>query len=103
MKMYGRVDVYILAFLTAALDGCEMSGSRPCRFIPGETIPTTHCVRGLDVPQSRLRRYGEEKNVFPLSVSEPLLLGRPTRGLVAVPTELSHSSYNFNEVMTLTL
>jgi hypothetical protein len=33
-------------FLTAALDGGELSASRPCRFTPGQTAPGTHWMGG---------------------------------------------------------
>jgi hypothetical protein len=36
MKAYGGVDVQIHVFLISALVGCELSASRPCRFIPEE-------------------------------------------------------------------
>jgi hypothetical protein len=40
MKSYGGVKV------TSALDGGEVSVSRPCRFTPGERAHNTHWIRG---------------------------------------------------------
>jgi hypothetical protein len=41
MKAYVGVVVQIHAFLTFALIGGKWSASRPCRIIPGETVPGT--------------------------------------------------------------
>jgi hypothetical protein len=44
MKTYGGGEVYLLAFLTSALDDGEWSASRPDRFIPDEGVPVTHWI-----------------------------------------------------------
>jgi hypothetical protein len=41
-------------FLTSALDRCELSPSRPGRFTPGESVPTTHWIEGWVGPRAGL-------------------------------------------------
>jgi hypothetical protein len=49
--------------------------------------------RRLRGPQSRCRRYGEEKHLLLLPGIEPRLLGRPARCLIAISTQLSRLPY----------
>jgi hypothetical protein len=46
IKTYGGVDVDIHIFWTLAIVGGEWSGSRRCRFTPGERAPGTHWIGG---------------------------------------------------------
>jgi hypothetical protein len=46
MKMYGRVDVYIHAFLISALVIGECWASRPGHFTAGERVPVTLWIGG---------------------------------------------------------
>jgi hypothetical protein len=53
MKTYGGVEVYIHAFLSSAIDGGELSASRPGRFTPEEIPPPPYSLdRRLGGPQS---------------------------------------------------
>jgi hypothetical protein len=74
-------------FLTSALDGGEWSASRPCRFTPAETVPTTHWIGGWVDPRGGMDTV--DKNLLPLHRIESRFLGRPARSLVAILTELS--------------
>jgi hypothetical protein len=53
--------------------------------------------RRLGGPQSQSGRFGEERNIWPLPAIDPWFLGRPSRSLVAVPTEL-FPSISFREL-----
>jgi len=46
MKTYGGTEVQLQAFLTAALDGRELSASHPGRFTPGVRARGTHWIGG---------------------------------------------------------
>jgi hypothetical protein len=46
MKTYWGVEVQIHAFLTSALDGGELSASRPGSFKPRERVPSNHWIGG---------------------------------------------------------
>jgi hypothetical protein len=46
MKAYGGMDVQIHIVFISALVGGEWSASRHDRYIPGETAPNTHWIRG---------------------------------------------------------
>jgi hypothetical protein len=69
MKIYGRVEVYLHAFLNLALDEGEWSASRPFRFTPGERAQRYPLDRRLGGLQSRSGRCGEDEKVpfLPLS------------------------------------
>jgi hypothetical protein len=41
-------------FLSLALDGREWSASRPCRFTPGGSVPSAHCIGGWVGPRAGL-------------------------------------------------
>jgi hypothetical protein len=74
-------------FLTSALNGGVWSASRSSRFTLEETSAGTLCAGGwVDLRQYRC--CGEEKNILLLSGIEPQFLGRSTRSLVAILTEL---------------
>jgi len=60
MPWHRGVEVYLHAFLTAAIDGGEWSASHLGRFTPGETASGTHWIgvwvgprAGLDVVVKR--------------------------------------------------
>jgi hypothetical protein len=78
MKAYGVVDVYIHIFLTSALAGGEWSGSRPCRFTPGEEAPGTHWIGGWVDPRDGLDHV-EKRKFLSLPELELRPLGRPAR------------------------
>jgi len=42
MNTYWEVEAQLHAFLTSALDGGELSDSRPGRFTRRKTLPSTH-------------------------------------------------------------
>jgi len=54
MKTYGRVEVYLHAFLTSAPDGGEWLASGPGRFTPRGRATGTHCVRCWVGPRADL-------------------------------------------------
>jgi hypothetical protein len=81
--MWGSGGIALL-FLTSALDGDEVSASRPDRFTPEEKSSDTHCVRGWVGLRFGLDAVEERKN-FPLPEIEP----RTSSPLpVAIPTDL---------------
>jgi hypothetical protein len=70
MMTYEGMDVQIHVFLTSALDGDELSVSRPGRF----TLvidPRYPLDRRLVGPQNRAERRGEEKNYVPTGTRTP--------------------------------
>jgi hypothetical protein len=75
MKAHGgmNVRVYIHVFLTSALAGGELSGSRRGRFTPG-----THWVGGWVDPRAGLDKVGKRKFLI-LPALELRPLGRPAR------------------------
>jgi hypothetical protein len=79
MKAYGGVDVYILIFLTSALDGGEWSASHPGHFTPEERAPGTHCIGGWVGPRTGLDDV-EKRKFLPLPRLELRHLGRPAHG-----------------------
>jgi hypothetical protein len=66
---------------------CEWSASRPCRVTPEETAPGTHCIGGSVRPSASLDVMNNRK-IYPTE-NQARLLGRTTRSLVAILTELS--------------
>jgi hypothetical protein len=54
MKTYGGSGVIAPQFLTSALDGGELSASRPGRFTPVERAPGTHWIGGRVGPGTGL-------------------------------------------------
>jgi hypothetical protein len=51
MRAYGGLNVRIHIFLTSALAGGERSASRPYRFTPEESEPSTHWIGGWVHPR----------------------------------------------------
>jgi hypothetical protein len=51
MNTYWGMDVQIHIFYNSALVGGERSASRPCRLIPEERAPGTHCIGGWAGPR----------------------------------------------------
>jgi hypothetical protein len=51
--------------LTSAVDGGECSASRPCRFTPGETAPSTQCIGGWVGPRGSLDDVEIKKALAP--------------------------------------
>jgi hypothetical protein len=87
MKTYGGVEIYLHAFLNSALDGCEMSASRPDSFNPGVGFPATHLVGGWGwAPVPVWTLWWREKHPCLRRESNP---GRAVHGLVAVLIDLS--------------
>jgi hypothetical protein len=54
MKAYWGVEVYLHAFLITALDGGELSASRPVSLNPRERAPGTHRIGGWVGPRAGL-------------------------------------------------
>jgi hypothetical protein len=63
--MYWWMEVQLYKFLTWALDGGELSDSRPSRFIPGGQTPVL-LIRRLAGPQSRSGAVMTRKHSFPV-------------------------------------
>jgi hypothetical protein len=61
MKAYGGVDAKIHIFLTSALDGGDLSDSRPGRFSAGERAPGTHWIGGWVDPRAGLNDVEKRK------------------------------------------
>jgi hypothetical protein len=62
----------LYTFLISALDGGELSASRPGRFTPKKRASLWYPLdRRLGGPQSRSGRGGEEKNPQPPPAIEP--------------------------------
>jgi hypothetical protein len=76
MKTYAGVDVEIHFFLTLRLVGVKWSALYPCRFIRGESIPSTHSIGGWVEPRAGLDDV-ERKIIVPLTGLEVRPLGRP--------------------------
>jgi hypothetical protein len=72
MKMCGRVEVWLHAFLTSALDGNEWSASDTGHFTLWGKIPRYPFDR-LDGPQSWSGCSGEQKSLPPLELCTYLL------------------------------
>jgi hypothetical protein len=78
MKTYGRADIQIHVFLTAALVGGEWSASRLGHFTPGERAPCTHWIGGWVSPKTGSDDVGRRK-IVPLPGLELRPLGRRPR------------------------
>jgi hypothetical protein len=72
---YGGVDP---PFVTSALDGDEWSASSPSSFIPWETAPDTHWLRGSVGFRARLDTV-EMRKCYPCHESNP---GRSARNYI---------------------
>jgi hypothetical protein len=86
--------------LTSAIDGGELSASRPGCFTPRERAPGTHSIGGWVGPQSRSGRGGEEKNSQLLSEIEPAIIQPVAQ---CYTTELSRLLFIFNYIMGWTI
>jgi hypothetical protein len=64
METYGKMDVYIHAILTSALDGDEWSAWCPGRFIAKERAPYTNWIEGWEGPRSSMDDI-ERRNSYP--------------------------------------
>jgi len=71
MKTYWGAEVWLPAFLTSALDGGELSASRPGRFTPKERAPGTHWIAGWVVPRAGLDAVVNRKIPSPCRDSNP--------------------------------
>jgi hypothetical protein len=71
-------------FYTSAVDGGGWSGSRPCRFTPGERAPGTHWIRGWVSPGAGVDVAKRSKSLpFSRLESNP---DHPSRSLVCILT-----------------
>jgi len=52
MAAYGEVKAWLHVFLISALDGGELSASRPWHFNPGQGAPGTVCIGGCLDPRA---------------------------------------------------
>jgi hypothetical protein len=82
-------------FLKSALDGGELSASRPARFNPGKTAPRCRLDRRLGGPQSRYGHCGVEKNLLPLPEIEPPP-SRPSAYKLRYPGSRFHIIFDSN-------
>jgi hypothetical protein len=72
MKAYWGVEVQLQAFFNLALDGGELSASRPGRFTPRERAPGTHWIGGWAGPRAVLEAVVKRKIPSPRRESNPL-------------------------------
>jgi hypothetical protein len=89
------------SFLTSALDGSEWSASSHCRYIPEETAPSIHWIRGCVNHRTDLDIMAINYLLL-LSEIELRLLGRPVYNIAALSTELSLSRLYMASNGTLT-
>jgi hypothetical protein len=89
MKTYGGVDGIVPLILTSALDGDAWSASRSLPLYPQENSLRHPLHRKLKGTESRSGRYGEQKNLLPLSEMEPRLLDRAVSSLVTISSDVS--------------
>jgi hypothetical protein len=61
MKAYSRVEIWLHAFLTSALDAGDWSASRPGYFFSGEKALGNHWIRGLMGPRAGLDSVAKRK------------------------------------------
>jgi hypothetical protein len=74
MKTYEEMEVYLHAFLTSALDGCEWSASRPGRFTPGKELPIPIRWEAGWTPEDVWTRWQrEKKNPFTAGNRTPVV------------------------------
>jgi hypothetical protein len=71
MKMHGRVEVKLYAFLTLALDGAEWSASYPCCFTLGDS-PGTQWIGGWVDPRASLDMVAKKNILVPARNQTPL-------------------------------
>jgi hypothetical protein len=83
MKAYWGVGRGTHTFLTAELDGGELSNSRPGRFTPKERNPGTHWIGSWVGPRAGLDAVAKRKIPFPCRESKP---ARPVRSVVIILT-----------------
>jgi hypothetical protein len=75
-------------FLTSALDGGEWLDSLPGPLYPRINSHRVRFIGNWMGPEARLGVM--EKSLLPLPGIEPRFLDRPSRSLVAIPTDLYH-------------
>jgi len=85
-KTNGGMEVYLHAFLTSELDGCEWSASLTDLFPPRERVPTTHWIECCMGSRAGLDAATKRKKSLPLRELKP---GLPARNLVTILTELN--------------
>jgi hypothetical protein len=85
MKTYEGVEIQHHAFLTSALDGDELSASRPGHFTLRERAPGTHCTEGWVGPRAGMDAMVKRKNPCPCRDSKR---DHPFRSLVALLMEI---------------
>jgi hypothetical protein len=98
MKAYWGVEMWLHASLTSALDGGELSPSRPGLFTPRERSPWYPLNRSLGGPRSRSGRGGEEKHFQPLPGLEHLIIQPVAQHDT---TEISRLLYAYSQVVSL--
>jgi hypothetical protein len=76
-------SMYSSTILDVDTDGGYLSASRPSRFTPGDSAPSTHCIGGWVGPRTGLDTVKKINFSYPAGNLTPAI--QP----VAVPTELS--------------
>jgi hypothetical protein len=87
IKTYGRVKLYLYAFLTVALDGGEWSASHLGRFTPKAKSSPILMDRKVGGPQGQLGCSAEKKMSL-AHQRNPTFISQPS-SLVSIPYELS--------------
>jgi hypothetical protein len=83
--MYGRLKIWLHAFLNSALDGGELSASHPGRITPSERTPDNHWIGGWVSPRTSLKAVAKREKFLLCKESNP---GRPFRSLVTALSKI---------------